>query len=93
MFSVQELVTAVEQRLPIPIVVVDNGGYAEISAQQRPRGIEPIGRRPRAPRTCRPRPRDGRPGVAAEDPAAVAAHVRDGLTADRPTLIHLGRNR
>ena len=35
----------------------------------------------------------GAHGVTAEDPAAVAAHVRDGLTADRPTLIHLGRNR
>src|SRR5699024_9231018 len=30
MFSVQELATAAEQRLGIPIVVLDNGGYAEI---------------------------------------------------------------
>ena len=42
MFSVQELVTAVELGLPIPIVVVDNGGYAEIRAQQQARGIPPV---------------------------------------------------
>jgi acetolactate synthase-1/2/3 large subunit len=43
MFSIQEIVTAVEQRLPIPIVVLDNSGYAEIKDQQRQRDIEPIG--------------------------------------------------
>lgn len=43
MFSIQELVTAVELRLPIPIVVTDNGGYAEIKDQQRMRRIAPIG--------------------------------------------------
>ena len=36
MFSVQELVALVEQRLPVPVVVVDNGGYQEIRDQQRP---------------------------------------------------------
>ena len=43
MFSVQEIATAVELRLPIPIVVMDNGGYAEIKDQQRHRDIDPIG--------------------------------------------------
>ena len=41
MFSIQELATAAEQRLPIPVVVVDNGGYAEIREQMTDRGIEP----------------------------------------------------
>jgi acetolactate synthase-1/2/3 large subunit len=43
MFSVQELVTAVEQSLSIAIVVVNNGGYREIKEQQARRGIAPIG--------------------------------------------------
>ena len=43
MFSVQEIVTAVEQRLALPIVVMDNSGYAEIKEQERLRGIPPIG--------------------------------------------------
>src|SRR3954453_18889622 len=41
MFSVQELATAVELGLPIPVVVVDNGGEAEIRAQQVARGVPP----------------------------------------------------
>lgn len=43
MFCVNELVTAVEQRLDITIVCVDNGGYAEIRQNEVDRGMEPIG--------------------------------------------------
>lgn len=43
MFAVQELVTAVEQRLDLTVVCVDNGGYAEINQNERDRGIEPVG--------------------------------------------------
>lgn len=89
MFSVQEIVTAVEQRLPIAIVVVDNGGYAEIKDQQARRGIAPIGvdlctpDLPALARAC------GAYGVEAADAAAVTDLVRAALTADRPTLIRL----
>ncbi|MFN8197374.1 MAG: thiamine pyrophosphate-binding protein [Nakamurella multipartita] len=89
MFSVQEIVTAVEQRLPIAIVVVDNGGYAEIKDQQARRGIAPIGvdlctpDLPALARAC------GAYGVEAADAAAVTDLVRAALTADRPTLIQL----
>ena len=41
MFSIQELITATEQKLPIPVVIVDNEGYAEIRDQMVDRGIEP----------------------------------------------------
>lgn len=89
MFSVQEIVTAVEQRLPLPIVVVDNAGYAEIKDQQVRRGIPPIGvdlvtpDLPALARAC------GARGVEATDAAAVTDLVREALTADRPTLIRL----
>lgn len=43
MFSVQELVTAVEQRLDLVVVCVDNGGYGEIRQNELDRGIAPIG--------------------------------------------------
>ena len=43
MFSVPELVALVEHRLPVPVVVVDNGGYQEIRDQQVARDIPPIG--------------------------------------------------
>lgn len=89
MFSVQEIVTAVEQRLPLPIVVVDNAGYAEIKDQQERRGIPPIGvdlvtpDLPALARAC------GAHGVEAPDAAAVTELVRQALLADRPTLIRL----
>ncbi|MGZ4247067.1 MAG: thiamine pyrophosphate-dependent enzyme [Solirubrobacteraceae bacterium] len=42
MFSASELVTAVEQRLSLPIVVVNNGGYGEIRREMREQGFEPL---------------------------------------------------
>ncbi|PRB10084.1 thiamine pyrophosphate-binding protein [Microbacterium sp. MYb62] len=43
MFCVNELVTAVEQRLDVTVVCVDNGGYAEIRQNEVDRGMVPIG--------------------------------------------------
>lgn len=43
MFSVNELITAVEQDLDVTVVCVDNGGYAEIRQNEVDRGIAPIG--------------------------------------------------
>lgn len=43
MFCVNELATAIEQRLDVTIVCVDNGGYAEIRQNEVDRGMAPIG--------------------------------------------------
>ncbi|MEO8219600.1 MAG: thiamine pyrophosphate-dependent enzyme [Specibacter sp.] len=43
MFAVQELITAVEQRLDLVVVCVDNGGYAEIRSNEADRGIPAVG--------------------------------------------------
>ncbi|AVL98476.1 thiamine pyrophosphate-dependent enzyme [Microbacterium paraoxydans] len=43
MFCVNELVTAVEQRLDVTVVCVDNGGYAEIRQNEVDRGMTPVG--------------------------------------------------
>ncbi|GAA3936653.1 thiamine pyrophosphate-binding protein [Microbacterium soli] len=43
MFCMNELLTAVEQRLDLTVVCVDNGGYAEIRQNELDRGIAPIG--------------------------------------------------
>lgn len=42
MFSVQEFMTAVEQDLDLTVIVVDNGGYAEIKNNEADVGIAPI---------------------------------------------------
>ncbi len=43
MFCVNELMTAVEQRLDVTVVCVDNGGYAEIKQNEVDRGMAPVG--------------------------------------------------
>ena len=89
MFSVQELATAVDLRLPLPIVVVDNGGYREIRDQQETRGIPPVGVDLPVPDLAALARAFGALGVRATDPGALTALVADALSADRPTLIHL----
>jgi acetolactate synthase-1/2/3 large subunit len=37
------MITAVEQRLDVTVIVVDNGGYAEIRQNESDAGIAPIG--------------------------------------------------
>jgi thiamine pyrophosphate-dependent acetolactate synthase large subunit-like protein len=89
MFSVQELVTAVELRLPLPVVVVDNGGYREIRDQEEARGIPPVGvdlhvpDLPALARAC------GAAGFDATDADEVATLASAALAADGPTLIRL----
>lgn len=43
LFTAQELLTAVELRLSLPVVVVDNHGYGEIRQGMQERGIRPLG--------------------------------------------------
>jgi thiamine pyrophosphate-dependent acetolactate synthase large subunit-like protein len=89
MFSLQELATAVQLRLPLPVVVVDNGGYREIRDQQVARSIPPVGVDLPAPDLVALAAAFGAHGVRAGDPDALTALVADALSADRPTLIHL----
>jgi 3D-(3,5/4)-trihydroxycyclohexane-1,2-dione acylhydrolase (decyclizing) len=73
-----ELVTAVAERVPITIVLVDNHGYASIGALSRSLGSAGFGTHYRYPVNGRP-PVDGVDGVAAEalplDLAANAASL------------------
>lgn len=43
MFSLQEMMTAVEQQLAITLICVDNGGYGEIRTNMLQADIEPVG--------------------------------------------------
>ncbi|WP_312917486.1 thiamine pyrophosphate-binding protein [Kocuria sp.] len=43
MFSIQELMTAVELDLDLPVICVDNGGYGEIRQNMVDRSIQPLG--------------------------------------------------
>jgi thiamine pyrophosphate-dependent acetolactate synthase large subunit-like protein len=88
-FTASELLTAVEQRLPLPIVVVNNGGYAEIRDGMQERGIAPLGTDIMGPdfaalaRAC------GGEGMRAADPAQAAAMAASALSGSGPTVIQL----
>ncbi|MGX9791542.1 thiamine pyrophosphate-binding protein [Mycobacterium sp. MMS18-G62] len=88
MFSVQELITLVEQRLPIPVIVVDNGGYQEIRDQEAARGIAPIGVELRTPDLAALAVAMGAHGVRTTSTADLQDLVRNALEANGPTLIH-----
>lgn len=89
MFSVQELVTAVEQRLGIAIVVVENGGYREIKEQQVQRGIAPIGVDLCVPDLAEVARAFGAAGVTARDAGHAAELAATAVHAPGPTLIQL----
>ena len=88
MFSIQELITATELGLPIPIVIVDNGGYAEIREQMVARGIKTQAvdlYRPDIPALATA---IGAIGVIADSAEDIARRALEALSADRPTVIY-----
>ncbi|KNY17990.1 hypothetical protein AKG11_06755 [Shinella sp. SUS2] len=87
LFTVQELATAVEQKLPLPIVLWDNDGLGEIADFMRARNIPEVSVRPLNPdfmaladafgcRTATPRSLE-----------EIEDAIRGALSADRPTVI------
>ena len=92
MFAIQEIVTAVELALPIPFVIVDNGGYQEIEHQMVERGISPFAVRLHQPDFALLAESMGAHGaeVARTDlDEHLPGAIRAALAADRPTLIHI----
>ncbi|MFI9105476.1 5-guanidino-2-oxopentanoate decarboxylase [Streptomyces fildesensis] len=89
MFTIQELASAAELRIPLPIVVADNGGYGEIRNEMTARkdpvhAVDLPG--PDFPAIARAM---GCHGVRVDGSAGLARSLESALAADRPTLIHL----
>ncbi|PVE13169.1 thiamine pyrophosphate-binding protein, partial [Streptomyces scopuliridis] len=86
-FSVQELATAVQERLTLPVVVFDNGGYGEIRDEMTARGDTPtaVGLSP-VDLPALARAYGGR-GERADTPAALADALTRALAAPVPTVI------
>ncbi|MGR3491398.1 MAG: thiamine pyrophosphate-binding protein [Shimia sp.] len=88
-FTLQELGTAVELGLPLPIIVWDNGKLGEIedsmvSAQIPPHAVQ--GHNPDFPALARAY---GAHATAPTSHEEVGAALTEALAADRPTVIHL----
>jgi len=89
MFSVQELVTAVEQHLPIVVLVMNNGGYREIKDQQAARGIAPVGVDLHVPDLPALAAAIGATGERATSAKDAAERARVALGRSGPTVITL----
>lgn len=93
MFCVNELVTAVEQRLDITVVCVDNGGYAEIRQNEVDRGMTPIGVDLVQPDWAALATAFGATGRRAETPDDIAPSIRDAIAAGGVQLVHIPMQR
>lgn len=86
-FTVQELATAAQLGLPLPVVVFDNGGYGEIRDEMNARGDTPTAvdlARIDLPALCRAY---GGRGAHAASPGALADALARALNTPGPTVI------
>lgn len=91
MFCVNELATAVEQRLDLTIVCVDNGGYAEIRQNEVDRGIVPVGVDLVQPDWAALADAFGATGRRVAGTADVAPAIRDAIAAGGVQLVHISQ--
>ncbi len=89
MFTVNELATAAQERLPLPVIVWNNDALKEIVDQMDRRQIPRIGVEPKSPDFLRLAESLGCHATRAASAEHLAQSVRDALVADRPTLIEV----
>ncbi|MCH8177203.1 MAG: 5-guanidino-2-oxopentanoate decarboxylase [Proteobacteria bacterium] len=92
MFTVQELVTAAELKLPIPIILWNNEGLKQIQDDMKLRDIPLVGVGGINPdfvalaQSCHCH------ALRVDSAEALASAVRDAFAADRPTLIEINES-
>jgi len=89
MFSLAELATAVRMRLPLAIIVVDNGGFGEIRNEMVDRADRVHAVALGSPDLVSVARGLGCRAVHVENLADIGAHLRSAFAADRPTLLHV----
>lgn len=88
MFSIQELMTAVELDLDLPIICVDNGGYGEIRQGMVDRDIDPLAVDLEQPDWVQLAEAFGATGLSATMDS-LASTVEQALSISGPSLVHL----
>jgi thiamine pyrophosphate-dependent acetolactate synthase large subunit-like protein len=89
MFTINELATAAEERLALPVIVWNNDALKEIVEQMDQRQIARIGVEPKSPDFLRLAESVGCHSTRAASADHLAQAVREALAADRPTLIEV----
>jgi len=92
LFTVQDLGTAVEQNLPLPIIVWNNDLLAQIQMDMVRLEIGEIGVRPRNPNYLALAEAFGCKAVRPDSLAGITQAIRDAFKADGPTLIEIHEN-
>lgn len=89
MFTANELATAAEEGLALPVIVWNNDALKEIVAQMDKRNVPRIGVEPKSPDFLRLAESLGCLATRASSAEHLARSVREALVADRPTLIEV----
>jgi 5-guanidino-2-oxopentanoate decarboxylase len=89
MFTINELATAAEEHLALPVIVWNNDALKEIVDQMDRRQIPRIGVEPKSPDFLQLAQSLGCHASRAASAEHLAQSVRDALAADRPTLIEI----
>ena len=92
MFTVNELATAVEERLSIPVIIWHNHSYAMIRDGMVKRDIPEIGVNPRAPDFIKLAEAFGCPGHLVEDEVACKTVLQQAFVHPGPSLIVVMEN-
>jgi 5-guanidino-2-oxopentanoate decarboxylase len=88
-FTLQDLMTAVELDVTVPVVVWNNGALGQIRDDMRAAGIAPIGVVARNPDFVALADAFGAAGARVHDPPALTAALRAALARPGPTLIEV----
>lgn len=89
LFTVQELATAVEERVGLPVIVWNNDGLAQIKHGMLERDIEPLGVDPRNPDYLQIARGFGAEAVSPGSVGELTSAIKDAFEADGPTLIEV----
>ncbi|WP_255572773.1 thiamine pyrophosphate-binding protein [Leucobacter tenebrionis] len=89
MFSMNEFITVVEQGEDVTVIVVDNGGYAEIKQNEADAGIAPVGVELAQPDWVAVADAFGGRGRSAGNPGELARAVEAAVSEGGLQLIHI----
>ena len=88
-FTIAELEAASRQKLPFVCVVADDSAWGIVISMSRRRGSVPVGAKLGPIQFGKVAEGFGARGVLIKDPKQLPASIKEGFSADRPTLIHV----
>ncbi|MBM7857342.1 5-guanidino-2-oxopentanoate decarboxylase [Lentzea nigeriaca] len=89
MFTLPELATAAQERLPLPVIICDNGGYGEIRREMADRSDPVHGVNLPGVDFAMVAKGLNCHGLTVDDEDKFATALRKAFTADRPTVLHV----